>query len=403
MPKKILRVGEVTRYLHRLLEDDRLLQDISVLGEVTDLSRAASGHHYFTLKDGAGQLPCVMFRSQATQQRSEIAALAQGINLVAEGAMSIYESRGIYQLTVKRIRVQGAGAGRLRFEQLRKQLEADGLFAQERKRPLPAHPKCLALVTSPESDAYHDVIRRLSGQWPRVKVVVAGVSVQGEQAPAEITLALNIVNRMTDADAILLVRGGGSDDELAWFNDERVARAIFASKIPVITGIGHEKDGTIADFVADHAAPTPTAAAAVSVPDGFALRGRCGQLQSQLTANMKRGLYARSSSLIHTERALVRASPTNRIRMRRQRVDEMWDRLVKTTRSDVDLRRRKLDALSRQVQALDPLSILSRGYALITDTDSGEVISSVDTAVPGRNVSARVKDGSFLATVRPGS
>lgn len=399
VPGKVLRVGEITRYLKRMVEDDQLLSDVSVVGEVTNLSRAASGHCYFTLKDELGQLSCVMWRQEVLQQRDELAGLRQGVNVVVEGLVTVYERQGKYQLTVARLRVQGAGAARVRFERLRKKLQAEGLFAEERKRPLPEHPKTLALITSPGSNAYHDVIRRLESQWPRIKVIVGGVSVQGEQAPAEIELALDIVNRMTDADVILLVRGGGSPEELAWFNEERIARAIFASRIPVVTGIGHDQDVTIADLVADHRATTPTWAAAAAVPDGIALRKTCQQLNGQMTAHMRQAIRSRRGRLAEMEKALLRCSPVHRLRTRRQRIDELWPQLVTSTTRDLEVRRRRLDALGRQIQALDPFGVLRRGYALLTEAETGQVVASVAQASPGKEIRARVKDGSFRATI----
>lgn len=399
LPKRILRVGELTRYVKRLLDDDALLTDISVLGEVSNLSRPASGHCYFTLKDESSQLMCVMMRTQASRQTEELADLRQGVNVVAQGSMTVYEPRGSYQLSVRRLEIQGAGAARLRFERLRQRLESEGLFASERKRPLPTQPNALALVTSPGSQAYHDVIKRLEAQWPRVKVIVAGVTVQGDQAPAEIVLALDIVNRMTDADVILIVRGGGAPDELDAFNDERVARAIFASRIPVITGIGHTQDWTIADYVADGRATTPTAAAASAVPDGAAMRRNYRRLHNQIRQMVGQGLRARRERLVHTERALMRTSPAKRVEARRQRLDELWQLLIQRSEGEIRIHRRRLDTFERQLQALDPLGVLSRGYALITDTETGQVIASVGQAVSGRRLTARVKDGSFPTMV----
>jgi len=398
-PQRVLRVGELTRYLRRMVEGDRLLQDISVMGEVGSLSHPGSGHYYFVLKENDNQLPCIMQRREALQQGQQAAALRPGVNIVAEGALTIYEPRGLYQLSVRRIRVQGAGEARQRFERLRRQLEAEGLFAEERKRPLPTHPATLALITSPNSNAYHDVLTRLRAQWPRIKVIVAGSNVQGEQAPAQIALALDIVNRMTRADEILLVRGGGSQEELDCFNDERIARAIFASRIPVITGIGHEQDYTIADYVADVRAPTPTAAAHLAVPDGIALRMTCRKLRQDLRVAIVGKVGDRRRALRTAEAALLRFSPDNRVRVRRQRLDEIWERMWRLNRADMARRRSRLDGLSRQLQLLDPLGVLARGYAVITDPDSGRVISTVGQAAPGRRLKARVRDGSFPLVV----
>jgi exodeoxyribonuclease VII large subunit len=398
-PKRILRIVELSRYLRRLVEQDRLLADISVIGEVTNISRPASGHVYFTLKDEFSNLGCALMRDPARRAGVDLSGLRQGVSVIASGSITVYEPRGSYQLAVQSIEIQGVGAARLRFERLRSKLEVEGLFAEDRKRPIPPHPRTLGLVTAPGSQAYFDVIKRLQDQWPQVKVIVAGVTVQGEHAPSEISLALDIVNRMTDADAILIVRGGGAPEELEAFNDERVARAIFASRVPVITGIGHTQDWTIADYVADLRATTPTAAAAIAVPDGPAMIRSCRQLHAQLRANMGRGLSERRNQVVQVGRALERASPVRRIANRRQRLDDLWDGLVKSQTVNLQVRRRRLDALTRQIDALNPLSILDRGYALLTDAESGQVVASVAAATPGRQLTARVKDGAFPAIV----
>jgi len=395
-----LRVSELTRYVRRLLEEDRVLTSISVMGEVTNLSRPGSGHLYFTLKDDSSQLACALMRNQALRMApADLAGLRQGVNVIAEGSLTVYEPKGTYQLAVERIRVQGAGAARLRFEKLHLRLEAEGLFADGRKRRLPSHPKVLALVTAPGSQAYHDVIKRLSEQWPRIQVIMAGVTVQGDHAAAEISLALDIINRMTGAEIILMVRGGGAPEELEAFNDERVARAIFASRIPVVTGIGHTQDWTIADYVADVRAITPTAAASVAVPDGRVLLQTCHQLHRQMQANTQNGLAARRSRVVRVGAALMRASPSGRIAKRRQRLDEIWAGLLQTAAAGIRIRRRRLDALARHMEAVNPLGVLSRGYALLTDAETGQVVASIEQAIPGRAISARVKDGSFPATI----
>jgi exodeoxyribonuclease VII large subunit len=395
----VLRVVEVNRYLRRLLEDDCLLGHISVAGEVTNLSIPGSGHVYFALKDNMSQLACAMMRNQANRQAAEISSLRNGVSVIAEGSLTIYEPSGRCQLAVQSVAIQGAGAASLRFERLRRQLEAEGLFAEERKRPLPKQPAALALVTAPGSQAYHDVVKRLQVQWPRVKVVLAGVTVQGEQSAGEIELALDIINRMTTVDVILIVRGGGSLEELAAFNDERVARAIFASRIPVITGIGHTQDWTIADLVADAHTTTPTMAAAQAVPDGQAMIQTCRMLHSQMRAHMHQGLRARSAQVVRAEQALMRASPQRRLQDRRQRLDDLWQVLLKSTAGEMEIRRRRLDALKRQMDALNPAAILARGYALLSDAESGRVVASVEEARAGRALTARVKDGSFPVTV----
>lgn len=225
-PQRTLRVGELTRYIRYLIEGDNLLTELSVHGEISNLSRSPSGHIYLTLKDEASQLSCVLFRREAMQQAQQIRELRAGMLVVVHGNLTVYEPRGTFQLYVERILPQGEGALFQRFTELRERLEREGLFAEERKRPLPPFPKKLALITSPGSQAYHDVLHRLQAQYPFVTVILAGVSVQGSSAADEMAMALDIVNRLTEADLILLVRGGGAPEELAAFNEERLALSL---------------------------------------------------------------------------------------------------------------------------------------------------------------------------------
>jgi exodeoxyribonuclease VII large subunit len=399
LPKRPLRVGEVTRYLIRTLDRDSVLNDLNVVGEVVEISRSPSGHVYFRLKEGQAVLPCVIWQSDAFRQRSELSAVEAGMNVVVHGAMTIYEVAGRYQMKVVRVQVQGAGAARLQFERLYAVLDAEGLFAGGRKRPLPPHPRTIAVVTSPESEGYHDVIKRLRTQWPMVTVILASTTVQGEGTPGEIDLALSMINRMTNADVVLIVRGGGSPDELAWYNDERVARAIFASRIPVVTGIGHERDESIADLVADARAPTPTAAAALVVPNGPELHQRSLELQRRIRTCAVQNIARRRQRVRQLERGLAVASPSARVSTRRQRADELTMRLMRVAAASVDYRRRRLSALTSQLSALDPDAILARGFAVLTDADSGAVVASVDSITAGQRLRARVKDGTFTTHV----
>jgi exodeoxyribonuclease VII large subunit len=398
-PTKVLRVSEVTRYLKQLMEDDALLSLIQVQGEVTNLTKAASGWVYFSIKDSMSQLGCIISSRQAQALRDETSALENGVTVLLEGSISVYESRGVYQLTVNRMRIGGAGAARRRFEQLRGKLEAEGLFAPDRKRTPPAYPAKIALITAPQSQAYHDVTKGIESRWPRVTIILAAVGVQGEQAAGQIASAIDMVNRLTDAEVIILARGGGSPDELDAFNDERVARVIFASRVAVITGIGHTQDTTIADLVADVAATTPTGAAIAAVPDGRAMILQCNQFFRQIRRQVDRGLRARKSNLVRIEKDLERFSPQTRINVRRQRLDDVWTVLRKGIERDLKVRRTCLEAVQRQMDALNPTTVLGRGYALITDSVSGQVVASTSAATQGRRLKAHVKDGSFEVVV----
>jgi len=399
LPQKTLRVSELTRYLKYVLEQDELLSALSVQGEICDFSKSSSGHVYFTLKDGPSQIACVLFRREAAQQSGAIKDLAKGVEVVVHGFLTLYEPRGSCQIYVTRVLAQGYGAQFRRFEELKSKLEAEGLFAAERKRELPRFPRKLALITSPGSQAYHDVLHRLRSQFPFVHVIEVGVSVQGDGAGDEIAMAIDIVNRLTDADVILLTRGGGAPEELAAFNDERLARAIFASRIPVVTGVGHETDYTIVDFVADRRAATPSLAAAVAVPDLAAVMQQIGQLHATLTGSMIQRLRHERQRWVQANRALLRSSPQSRLGMQRQRADELARSMERNVLQQLRAKRERLAGLHARLQALDPLAILARGYTVLTDIHSGEVVSRVAQAMSSGTLRARVSDGEFRVRV----
>jgi exodeoxyribonuclease VII large subunit len=399
IPTGTLRVGDLTRYLKYLVDHDELLGALSVIGEISDLTRAPSGHVYFTMKDAASQISCVLFRREAAQQPEQARELRKGMSVVVHGCLTVYEPRGTYQIFVERVLPQGEGESSLRFHQLKTRLEAEGLFAVERKRPLPSFPRKLALVTSLGSQAYHDVLHRLSIQYPTVSVIEVGVSVQGDGAHDEMVMALDIVNRLTDADVILLVRGGGAPEDLHAFNEERLARAIFASRIPVVTGVGHETDHTIVDFVADVRAATPSLAAASAVPDLRELVRRSAQLHRASTDTMMQRLHFARNRWIEMNQGLIRASPQARVSRQRRRSAELRAGMQQGIEVQLRLKRARLQSLQAHLVALDPLAILSRGYAVLIDSETGTTVSQVRQAVPGSLLRARVTDGEFSVRV----
>ncbi len=398
LPAEILSVSQVTRYLKYLVEGDQLLGALSVRGEVCELSRSANGHIYLSIKDSTSQIACVLFRKESMRQPDEVRELRKGVAVVLHGYLTLYEPRGTCQLFVERVVIEGEGAFFLRFERLKAKLESEGLFAPERKRAIPPFPRVLALVTSLRGQAYHDVLHRLRAQYPFVRVIEAGVSVQGSSAPDEIVMAIDILNRSTRADLILLVRGGGSPEDLAAFNDERLARAIYASRIPVITGIGHETDYTIVDFVADLRAATPSLAAAAAVPDIGSLVQRATALHQETTIAVDERLRAARLRWRDANRGLLHASPGNRLRVQRQRADELGQHADRSIKLHLRSKRSRLDALTAQLHALDPLAILERGYAVLSDPETGRVVRSVTSVQPGHLLRAQVADGEF--TVR---
>jgi exodeoxyribonuclease VII large subunit len=393
-------VSGLTRYLKDLLDSDMALQDVWLAGEISNLSRAASGHLYFTLKDANAALSCVMWRSEAQllTWRPEHGAAA-----LAHGRISIYPARGSYQLYVDQLQPAGLGDLHARFEQLRDQLRAEGLFEPERKRPLPPFPRVLGIVTSPQAAALRDVLNILQRRYPLVRVLLAPTLVQGDQAPAQIVAALQALDVQDDVDLILVVRGGGSLEELWAFNDERVARAIAACRHPVMSGVGHETDFTIADFVADRRAPTPSAAAELAVPDQVELRQRIGGWASRLATNVEHRLAQARRALDQEQVALQRLSPQGRVDSQRQQVDDLTRQAGRALGHTLALRRAALVGLEARLAALGPLATLERGYAIVRREDSGVVVRSVDQVRAGDALAIRVQDGEFGAVTGSGA
>jgi len=395
----ILGVSDVTRYLKEVFEHDAVLQALSIRGEISDYSRSANGHCYFTLKDTASQIACVMFRREASGQEAEVQQLRRGVSVIAHGYLTLYEARGNYQICVQRVLVEGEGAASRRSQQLKLSLESEGLFDPGRKRPIPPFPRRVALVTSPKSQAYHDVLHRFSTQYPFVQVIEVGVSVQGPSAADEMSMALDIVNRLTDADVILLVRGGGSPEELSAFNEERLARAIFASRIPVITGVGHEMDYTIVDFVADKRAATPSLAAAAAVPDVASLVLQGGSLQRQIAQIVGQKVTASRRQWLQINQVLLRSSPEQRLKNRKNRSRQQHAALEGALTAQMRANRARLRAAKAQLQALDPLAVLQRGYAVLTDPITGNIVRAPEQTHVGGRLQARVAEGDFMVRV----
>jgi exodeoxyribonuclease VII large subunit len=390
-------VSQLTDHIKDLLEFDADLQDVWLEGEVSNLTRSTAGHLYFTLKDRAAALNCVMWRSSAAQ----LGWLPQqGDAVVAHGRVSVYTARGVYQLYVDHLQPAGLGDLHGRFEELRDRLKAEGLFDVERKQPSPPFPRVLGIVTSPQAAALRDVLNVLRRRYPLVRVLLAPTLVQGEQAPAQIVSALQILDDRKDVDLILLVRGGGSLEELWAFNDERVARAIAACRHPVVSGVGHETDFTIADFVADLRAPTPSAAAELAVPDQEELRQRLQAWTAQLAAHMNRRQREAREALVQRQRALQRASPQARIDTDRQRVDEFVRRGSRALAHTLSLHRSGVAGFRARLAALSPDATLQRGYAIVRRAESGLVVRSVQEVQTGDRLAIQVQDGSFGAITR---
>jgi exodeoxyribonuclease VII large subunit len=395
----IWTVSQITQYIKEVLELDPELQDVQVRGEISNYSRASSGHLYFTLKDAGASIGCVMWRTAA-------AALTwqpeHGAAAVARGRISVYPPRGSYQLYVDELYPAGLGDLHARFEQLREQLRAEGLFDEARKQPLPAFPQVLGLVTSPQAAALRDVLQVLRRRYPLARVLLAPSMVQGEAAPPQIVAALQTLDARDDVDLILLVRGGGSLEELWAFNDERVARALAACRHPVVSGVGHETDFTIADFVVDLRAPTPSAAAELAVPDQAELRARVDGWSGQLAGGLLRRLDRLRQALEGQQRALQRLSPQARVDTLRQQVDDLSGRASRGLAHRLEMRRSGLAGLEARLAALNPQATLARGYAIVRRTETGELVRSVVQVRGGDALSVRVEDGEFGTVVEDG-
>lgn len=376
------------------MEADANLQDLWVEGEISNLSRPGSGHLYFTLKDPSSSIRCVMWKNRVQTVDFE---LQDGVAVTAHGGLSVYEQRGQYQLYVDALRPRGEGALFQEFQRLKTKLEGEGLFDPERKRSIPSWPKQIGIVTSASGAAFQDMEKTLYRRYPLVEILLEPTSVQGDSAPGEIIQALD---RLYDSkpDLILIGRGGGSIEDLWAFNDEAVARKVAESPIPVISGVGHETDFTITDFVADLRAPTPTAAAELAVPDQVELRLTMKELESRLDRTGKNFLLEQRREMEYLAGQIMMLSPKGEINNDRQRVDELFGRVGREMGGYLRSARDSCLALKSQLASLNPEAILKRGYAILTGED-GSTIYQVGQTSTGEKLQVRVSDGEFEVIV----
>jgi exodeoxyribonuclease VII large subunit len=394
-----LTVTEFTRRVRRLLEGDEALKDVWVQGEISNFSRPASGHLYFTLKDAGAALRCVMWKGDALRARG--LPLEDGLSVEAHGRVGVYEPSGQYQLIIDLLRPAGQGALYAEFMRLKALLEGEGLFDPARKRPLPNFPRRIGIVTSPTGAALQDMLQVLSRRLPLAEVSIAPTLVQGEEAPAALVQALQKLNSLVHPDVILLARGGGSIEDLWAFNDERVVRAVANSSAPLISGVGHETDFTLVDFAADLRAPTPTAAAELATPI------TCADLSAALRADrqrldelLARQIVQRRQGLNTTIAALRYESPLRRLQIERQRVDEQARRVARALHQRLALDSAHLAGLGRRLEALSPLAVLGRGYAVVTRFQDGSLIVAAKQAPVGSILQVRLAEGSLKVTVQ---
>jgi exodeoxyribonuclease VII large subunit len=392
----IYRVSDITRHLKDLLDSDELLQDLWVAGEVSNLSRAPSGHLYFTVKDADSQLACVMWRSQVAR----LAALPKdGDHVILHGYITIYENRGVYQFYADMLQAEGIGLLAAQFEELKARLAAEGLFDAAHKRPLPALPRCIGIVTSTTGAVLHDMLNILRRRYRLARLLIAPSAVQGADAPRQIVAALSALQAVGTVDVIIVARGGGSLEDLWAFNDETVARAIYNCTVPVISAVGHEVDYTIADFVADLRAPTPSAAAELVAPDQGELAARVESSRRRLLELMRAHVQQGRSRVAAEQRALLRLSPRLVLDQQRQRVDDLWQRARAVIGHELLLRREHTRGLGIHLQALSPLAVLQRGFAIVWRAGGREVVSQVQQVRSGDALQIQVSNGRFAAVV----
>ena len=390
-------VHQITLYIRDLFDLDSTLQNVWVEGEVSNFKQAASGHLYFTLKDANSELACVMWRSQAAQ----LGMLPRhGDAVLVHGRIEVYEARGQYQLYCDRLQPAGIGELNRQFELLKAKLDAEGLFDPVRKRALPPTPRRIGVVTSPTTAAFQDIQNVIRRRYPLVEILLSPAQVQGRDAPPQIIAALDRLNRRDDVDVILLARGGGSLEDLWCFNDEALVRTVAASRIPVVTGVGHEIDFTLVDFAADHRAPTPSAAAELLTPDGAVLRQELRMRAQRLEAALADTIEVRRSRLEASERWLARLSPAMTVQNARQRIDDLTGRIDAALRRSMERRRDRLDARTRALNAASPSALLARGYAMVSRTADGHRITSERDAAEGTSIDITLHDGRLTATVR---
>ncbi len=389
-------VSELTARIKSLLEESLLLRDIWVAGEVSNMTRSASGHWYFTIKDAGAQLKCVMFRSSVNYQRF---TPRDGDQIQVHGAIGVYEARGEYQLYADAVQPAGMGDLYAQFEALKAKLAGEGLFDEARKRPVPPSPRKIGVVTSPTTAAFQDVQNILRRRYPLAQVILSPTLVQGAEAPPQIVAAIERLNRWTDVDLIIVCRGGGSIEDLWAFNDERVARSIAASRIPIISGVGHEIDFTLADFAADVRAPTPSAAAELATPNIQEIQQSLAGQMDRLQEAVALVVGERRAQLQSQAHLLRRSSPAVRIRDARQRADERYERLARAQERFLSQWRERLEARRSALEAANPRAILARGYAIVTRSEDGIRVIHESDAKPGTGITIQLAHDELKARV----
>ncbi|WP_288434320.1 exodeoxyribonuclease VII large subunit [uncultured Pseudomonas sp.] len=392
LDREVLSVSQLNSRARVLLED--VFAQVWVEGEISNLAKPASGHLYFTLKDGQAQVRCALFRQHASRVRQ---ALRDGLAVKVRGKVSLFEGRGDYQLILDSVEPAGDGALRLAFEALKERLAAEGLFAAERKRPLPAHPQRIGIVSSPTGAVIRDIVSVFKRRAPQVELTLIPTAVQGREATAQIVRALQLADRQ-GFDALILARGGGSLEDLWCFNEEPVARALAACQTPVVSAVGHETDVSIADFVADVRAPTPSAAAELLAPHSADLRQRLDDLDLRLRRAYVIAQNRRRDRLAHLDTRLAGQHPGRQLALLRQRLEQLAERLPRVMQRQLKERQQRLAGTVQTLQIVSPLATLGRGYSILLD-ERGHAVRSAAEVANGQKLIARLAEGELAVRV----
>lgn len=395
MAQQVLSISQLNEYIRGKLDSDGLLNGVAVRGEISNYKVYPSGHHYFTLKDEASALKCVMFKGNAVRLRFRP---DNGVKVIAMGKISVYPRDGVYQLYCTAMAMDGIGDLYAAFEQLKAKLAQQGLFDPAHKKPIPKYPGTIGIITSSAGAAIHDMLRILRKRYPLAQVRLLPVRVQGVEAPGEIAAAIKYANYHHLADLLIVGRGGGSIEDLWAFNDERVAYAVYESEIPVISAVGHEPDVTISDFVADLRAATPSNAAELAVPDQDALRQQMDAMSMSMVSALNRQLKAARQHLNVLSESPALRSPTGYLDQKRQGLQLLGNRMVSSQTRIVEQKNRQFVALTAKLDAMSPLKVLTRGYAM-AQTGDGSVLKSVGQVSPGDEITVTLGDGRLTAAV----
>ena len=395
MAQQIISVTQINEYIRAMMDSDRLLNNLAIKGEISNYKLYPSGHHYFTLKDEGGALRCVLFKGNAARMKFR---LENGMKVIAMGKISVFPRDGAYQLYCTGLTLDGVGDLYAAFEQMKAKLQAQGLFDPVHKKPIPKYPGTIGIITSSAGAAVHDMLRILRKRYPLTKVLLLPVRVQGVEAPGEIAAAIGYANHFRLVDVLIVGRGGGSIEDLWAFNEEVVARAIFASQIPVISAVGHEPDVTISDFVADLRAATPSNAAELAVPDQDALRQTLDKMNDAMAASMSRRIQnARRHLKVLSDSAALQ-SPEGYLQQRKKTVELLQNRLLSAQNMQISRKKQRYIALTAALDAMSPLKVLTRGYAMVQSQDR-QLIRTIDQVDLAQTVHVSLADGQFTAIV----